>query len=440
MSKAVKSVGSAVKSVVSTPFKALSGAGEIAEGSPRFRGSTRKIDKTAFQIEESKAAKQRAQSLGKEAERRSKEAAADRQQLIESLQAQASGQAPSLAEAQLKAASDRSLAQQLAAAQSQRGGSASARERQLMRGQAAAGREVAQDAATARMQERQMAQQLLGEQVSQEQQLADNLTQGYLSQGFNITQARQQALADYEKLQTNQFLSAQGLTAASFEGAAGRQAGLIGGLLSSGGGIAAAAVSDKREKKKIKKATSKDFAMSISDENEKKKKSADELSKLDSKKSKESKEKKEADKKESNERIKGMGQEMMKSSGDELKAGESKAGVGRSIFEKHKAEISDRMEKNIKQKMDLKKDFLDKLQAYKYEYKNPEKPGAGHGEFVSVMAQDLEKAGPIGKSMVKDMEDGTKMVDYGKGFGAILAAQAHLNKRLDELEKKSKKR
>jgi hypothetical protein len=81
------------------------------------------------------------------------------------------------------------------------------------------------------------------------------------------------------------------------------------------------------------------------------------------------------------------------------------------------------------------KAFLDALEAYTYKYKNPEQPGAGEGEHLSVMAQDLEKAGPVGKSMVQDTEQG-KMVDYGKGFGAILAAQSDLNKRLSEIEKK----
>jgi hypothetical protein len=44
--------------------------------------------------------------------------------------------------------------------------------------------------------------------------------------------------------------------------------------------------------------------------------------------------------------------------------------------------------------------------------------------------------------MVSTNEEGNKMVDYAKGYGAILAAQAHLNERLNSLEKKksSKKR
>ena len=56
------------------------------------------------------------------------------------------------------------------------------------------------------------------------------------------------------------------------------------------------------------------------------------------------------------------------------------------------------------------------------------------------MAQDLEKAGSLGKNMVEENEEGVKMVNYAKGYGAILAAQAHLNKRLDEIEKKTKKK
>jgi hypothetical protein len=82
------------------------------------------------------------------------------------------------------------------------------------------------------------------------------------------------------------------------------------------------------------------------------------------------------------------------------------------------------------------KSFLDALTAYSYEYKNPSKPGAGEGRFLSVMAQDLEKAGPVGRSMVQQAPTGEKVVDYGKGFGAILAAAADLNKRLEKIEKR----
>ncbi|MEZ0208560.1 MAG: tail fiber domain-containing protein [Candidatus Paceibacterota bacterium] len=81
------------------------------------------------------------------------------------------------------------------------------------------------------------------------------------------------------------------------------------------------------------------------------------------------------------------------------------------------------------------KSFLDALKPYSYKYKNPNSPGAGEGRHLSVMAQDLEKAGPVGRSMVKQTPNG-KMVDYSKGFGAILAAQADFNERMKQIESK----
>ena len=87
------------------------------------------------------------------------------------------------------------------------------------------------------------------------------------------------------------------------------------------------------------------------------------------------------------------------------------------------------------------KKFLDALKPNSFEYKDKFKknPMGGEDRYLGVMAQDLEKAGPVGKSMVKDTPMG-KLVDYGKGFGAVLAAQAHLNQRLKALESKKKKR
>ena len=67
------------------------------------------------------------------------------------------------------------------------------------------------------------------------------------------------------------------------------------------------------------------------------------------------------------------------------------------------------------------------------------------GLIFESMAQDIEKAGPVGKSMVVDTPTG-KVVDYGKGFGAMLASLAHMNERQNNIEealasksKKSKK-
>lgn len=75
------------------------------------------------------------------------------------------------------------------------------------------------------------------------------------------------------------------------------------------------------------------------------------------------------------------------------------------------------------------KKWLDELSAKNYKYKQEKH---GKGKKTGVMAQDLEKS-PIGKSMVENTEDG-KMVDFGKGLGAMLASLASINKRLNQLE------
>jgi hypothetical protein len=81
--------------------------------------------------------------------------------------------------------------------------------------------------------------------------------------------------------------------------------------------------------------------------------------------------------------------------------------------------------------------FLDALEAHTYEYK-PEHVDhnmAPEGKHLGIMAQDLEKTA-AGKHMVREMEDGTKIVDTQspQGYGAILASLSHLNKKLKELE------
>lgn len=102
--------------------------------------------------------------------------------------------------------------------------------------------------------------------------------------------------------------------------------------------------------------------------------------------------------------------------------------------------VSDENQKTSKDKKDKNfnpKSFLDKLEAVSYEYKDSAKglPGVSEGRKLGIMAQDLEKAGPVGESMVQEDTEGNKVVDYATGFNAILASQAHLNKRLQEIEK-----
>lgn len=78
--------------------------------------------------------------------------------------------------------------------------------------------------------------------------------------------------------------------------------------------------------------------------------------------------------------------------------------------------------------------FLRAITGKSYEYKDSHKEDhtAGRGRYVSPMAQDLEKT-DIGRSMVKNSKGG-KVVDYGKGFGALLASQARIAERLDQIE------
>jgi hypothetical protein len=77
------------------------------------------------------------------------------------------------------------------------------------------------------------------------------------------------------------------------------------------------------------------------------------------------------------------------------------------------------------------REMLDKLQAYQYKYKHEGKDASPQ---MGIMAQDLEKS-RLGKQMVvQDEVTGLKMVDFGRGFGALLASQAELNKRLKAIE------
>jgi hypothetical protein len=106
------------------------------------------------------------------------------------------------------------------------------------------------------------------------------------------------------------------------------------------------------------------------------------------------------------------------------------------------AAVSDKKAKtNVKDGSKEAQKFLDALKAHVYEYKDKYKGSmAPEGEHMSPMAQELEKTA-AGKHMVKQMADGTKVVDYSspQGYGAILASLSHLNKKIQELEGKGKK-
>lgn len=246
-------------------------------------------------------------------------------QLMNDLQKQAQGQGPSIAEAQLKAASSRNLAQTLAAAAAQRGGNPALMQRQILQQQGDAARGLAEQSAILRMQEQQQARQELANLAVQQQQqdLQQVISPAQLvSQGEADRFAADVARRNMVKQEQMGFRSPQAI---------GSVVGSIGQL---------AAASDERMKKDVKPASKK-----------------------------------------------------MKS-------------------------------------------FLDALDSKSYKYKNDKEPGTRPGKNFGIMAQDLEKS-EVGKTMVMDV-GGKKMVDMQKGFGAVLAAQAELNKRINALEKKKK--
>lgn len=90
--------------------------------------------------------------------------------------------------------------------------------------------------------------------------------------------------------------------------------------------------------------------------------------------------------------------------------------------------------KDIKKVSSELRKLLDNLDSYTYEYKEE---SDGEGKRAGVMAQDLEKAGPLGESMVKNTPNG-KMVDYGQGMSTILATLVDMNKRIKDIEGKKK--
>ena len=77
--------------------------------------------------------------------------------------------------------------------------------------------------------------------------------------------------------------------------------------------------------------------------------------------------------------------------------------------------------------------FLDAINAYQYEYKDPKATGRDSGLLIGIMAQDAERGGPMGNAMVSEGPRG-KQLDMNQGLAAVIAAQANLHKRTKQLE------
>lgn len=310
--------------------------------------------------------------------------------LASALEAQAAGQGPSVAAQQLKSATDRSLAQQMALAASRPGGTASSA-RQLLRNQAEANAALGRNAAELRMQEQQSAQKQLSDVLNASRQQDIGAQQAgaqnqLASLGLvnQIAQANRDAKMQYEQMMMNQALGVSGQRQQAAAAQAQSNAAITGGLL---GGVGAWMASDEKLKTDVKSGRQQtgEFLKAFAD---------------------------------------GIG-EAKNDPYEKLQEGVKSLVAGVSDKDK---------KKDVKDGDTVSKNFLSALEAKTYKYKDK---SLGEGKHLSVMAQDLEKAGPIGESMVEDTPMG-KIVDYGKGFGAILAAQAELHKRLEAIEKKKK--
>ena len=72
-------------------------------------------------------------------------------------------------------------------------------------------------------------------------------------------------------------------------------------------------------------------------------------------------------------------------------------------------------------------DFLKHIAGFSFKYKDGgTSPGEGPGKRVGVMAQDVRAGGPVGRAV----SDG-KSLDMRNAVGALLAAVAHVNEKID---------
>lgn len=215
----------------------LSGNNEIG------RAEGVNIDKKDFEIKD--ADKLFGQTQEQYAETKQRGAGLDtkRASFLSNLQQSAAGTAgPGFARQALQLNQQRNLSQQLAAAQGQRAGNAAANQRNIMRNQAAGAANVSQLGAQGDIQEQQASQRMLQGEFQQQQQQVDQMTQKYLSMGFDIRSAQQKALEDYNRLNVSQNLQIQGINSQQQQARAGMTGGLIGGLLRGGAAVGAASL------------------------------------------------------------------------------------------------------------------------------------------------------------------------------------------------------
>lgn len=346
-------------------------------------------------------------------------------ELTEQLRQQAMGEGP-LAGAQLKQAQTRNLAQTLAAAQA--AGASPLAMRQMLQQRGQQGQELAQLG----IQERMGAQQTLG------QQLATQAATGRadIMAGFDISKTPAQMAQE-------RAMQAASIQAQKDAAQKQQQSGILGGILGAGASLLPLAFS------------SDENAKMPPDESDEKSKESDE--------EKKSKARRKAFAEAGASLAKGMSpgegiaalgasladvlasrksatptvaptpaMAMQPFSGARFASPDIMSDIEQKVAERNKGKDESKFPSAAKEVNEM----MDKLQPKKYRYKNPNAPGAAEGNRYGIMAQDLEKSS-LGKTLVKQTQQG-KMVDTVQGFGAVLAAQAELNRRLKKLEKKGK--
>ena len=200
--------------------------------------------------------------------------------LVAALQAQAAGQGPSLANAQLRQATDRNISQSMALQNSARGGNPAMAARNIGNQAANLNQQAAGQSAINRMQEQATAREQLASVLgagraadiglatsdagfAQQSGLAnqdaglrqtamnDDMSRYYNTAGMTIEQQQIANNILLEQLRGNQSLGVAGIKAGVDAGNAANEANLLTGGLAAGGSVAAAALSDKRAKKNI---------------------------------------------------------------------------------------------------------------------------------------------------------------------------------------------
>lgn len=175
--------------------------------------------------------------------------------LAGALTQQANGQGPSLAQGQLRQATDRNIAQALALGASQRGMGAAGGLRAIADQRAQIGQQAASDSSQLALNEQMQARNQLGQVLTgargqdiavagQDAQLASQMTQFYTSQGLSLAQAQQQAAMQLEQLKSNNYNTVQGINSGAYNNAAQNRFGVgkaIAGAAGGGAGAGAAA-------------------------------------------------------------------------------------------------------------------------------------------------------------------------------------------------------